>query len=78
VDLVSVQEAVRAAVKSRVSHFVYVSVAHPATVMKDCIAVRSEGEDFIRDAGLNATTQRPWYVLGPGHRWPVILIPHIG
>jgi len=28
-----------------------------------------------REAGLNATIVRPWYVLGPGHRWPYALIP---
>jgi hypothetical protein len=24
---------------------------------------------------LNATILRPWYVLGPGHRWPYMLLP---
>jgi hypothetical protein len=24
---------------------------------------------------LNATILRPWYVLGPGHRWPYALVP---
>jgi hypothetical protein len=24
---------------------------------------------------LKATVLRPWYVLGPGHRWPYLLIP---
>jgi hypothetical protein len=24
---------------------------------------------------MNATILRPWYVLGPGHRWPIVLIP---
>jgi len=36
---------------------------------------RSQVEQAIRDAGLNATVLRPWYVLGPGHRWPYALIP---
>ena len=26
-------------------------------------------------AGLTATILRPWYVLGPGHRWPIALAP---
>jgi hypothetical protein len=26
-------------------------------------------------SGLNATLLRPWYVLGPGHRWPYALLP---
>jgi hypothetical protein len=24
---------------------------------------------------MDATILRPWYVLGPGHRWPYVLIP---
>jgi len=75
VDLASIRAAVAAATKARIPHFVYVSVAHPAPLMKDYIAVRSQGEEMILAAGLNATILRPWYVLGPGHRWPVVLIP---
>lgn len=30
---------------------------------------------MIRQSGLNATILRPWYVLGPGHRWPYLLKP---
>lgn len=41
IDLVSVRESVSAAVTARVQHFVYVSVAHPAPMMKDYIAVRA-------------------------------------
>ena len=26
-------------------------------------------------SGVRATVLRPWYVLGPGHRWPVLLEP---
>ena len=29
----------------------------------------------MRASGLNATVLRPWYVLGPGHRWPLVLKP---
>ena len=75
IDLVSIRAAVAAAERARTAHFVYVSVAHPAPVMKDYIAVRSQGEEMIRSAGLSATILQPWYVLGPGHRWPVVLIP---
>jgi len=42
--------------------------------MKEYIAVRSECERALSDAGLDATILRPWYVLGPGHRWPYLLI----
>jgi uncharacterized protein YbjT (DUF2867 family) len=75
IDLVSVQAAVAAAVEAGITHFVYVSVAQPAPVMKAYIEVRAEGERLIREAGLNATILRPWYVLGPGHRWPYVLLP---
>ena len=74
IDLVSIQASVAAAAGG-VRHFIYVSVAHPAPVMKDYIAVRSEGERLVRAAGLNATILRPWYVLGPGHWWPLMLLP---
>jgi uncharacterized protein YbjT (DUF2867 family) len=74
IDLVSIKASVAAA-SGRVHHLVYVSVAHPAPVMKDYIGVRAEGEALIRATGLNATILRPWYVLGPGHWWPVMLLP---
>lgn len=75
VDLASVRAAVSAAVSAGIRHFVYVSVAHPAPVMHAYIAARSEAEDLIRAAAMNATILRPWYVLGPGHRWPLLLQP---
>lgn len=75
VDLVSACDAVRAAKNAGVKHFVYVSVAHPAPMMKAYIEVRSKCEQAIRESGLNATILRPWYVLGPGHRWPYVLMP---
>jgi uncharacterized protein YbjT (DUF2867 family) len=75
IDLVSVRESVAAAVEARIAHFIYVSVAHPAPAMKAYIEVRAEGERLLRASGLNATILRPWYVLGPGHRWPYVLLP---
>ena len=75
VDRPSIEAAVTAASRSRASHLVYVSVAHPAPVMKAYIDVRMSGERAIAEAHLTATILRPWYVLGPGHRWPVILTP---
>jgi len=75
IDLVSVRESVTAASKAGVAHFIYLSVAQPAPMMRDYLAVRAEGEAMIRAAGLRATFLRPWYVLGPGHRWPYALIP---
>ncbi|MGH9557150.1 MAG: SDR family oxidoreductase [Terriglobales bacterium] len=75
VDLPSIRAAVAAASGARVQHFVYLSVAHPAPIMKDYIEVRTEGERLLRDSGMNATFLRPWYVLGPGHYWPYLLVP---
>jgi uncharacterized protein YbjT (DUF2867 family) len=75
IDLVSARESIAAACAAGVRHFVYVSVAQPAPVMRAYIAVRAEAEAAIRDACLNATILRPWYVLGPGHRWPLALLP---
>jgi uncharacterized protein YbjT (DUF2867 family) len=75
VDLGSARAAIEAARDARVAHFVYVSVAQPAPVMKFYIEVRAEVERMIRESGLNATVLRPWYVLGPGRRWPLILKP---
>jgi uncharacterized protein YbjT (DUF2867 family) len=74
IDLASARAAVEAAT-GRVSHFIYVSVAHPAPVMKEYIAARLEGEALLRASGMAATILRPWYVLGPGHWWPVVLLP---
>jgi uncharacterized protein YbjT (DUF2867 family) len=75
IDLRAGLESVRVAAAGGVRHFVYVSVAHPAPVMKAFIAVRSEVEREIRASGLAATILRPWYVLGPGHYWPMVLAP---
>lgn len=75
VDLASGKAAAAAAVRAGVSHFVYVSVAQPAPMMKAYVQARCACEEAIRAAGLNATILRPWYVLGPGHRWPYALLP---
>jgi uncharacterized protein YbjT (DUF2867 family) len=75
IDLVSARAAMQAATASGVRHFVYVSVAHPAPVMKAYIEARAAGEAELRASGLDATILRPWYVLGPGHRWPYALLP---
>jgi len=75
IDLPSVQVAVKAAGDAGVRHFIYLSVAQPASMMQAFIAVRAEGEALIRASGMKATFVRPWYVLGPGHRWPYALLP---
>jgi uncharacterized protein YbjT (DUF2867 family) len=75
IDLPAGLEAIAAAKSADIRHFVYVSVAHPAPTMQAYIAVRTECEAAIDSAGLHTTILRPWYVLGPGHRWPYLLLP---
>ncbi len=75
VDLTSVHASIEAARTSGIRHFVYLSVAQPAPAMRAYVAVRAECEAQIAGAGLAATFLRPWYVLGPGHRWPYVLVP---
>lgn len=75
IDLASLRQSVTAAAGAAIGHFVYVSVAHPAPIMREYIAARREAEEAIRDARLNASILRPWYVLGPGRRWPLALLP---
>lgn len=75
VDLVAGRASIDAAQVARVDHFVYVSVARPAPIMKDYLAVRRECEERLEAAGLRATILRPWYILGPGHWWPLALQP---
>ncbi|HEX4640031.1 MAG TPA: NAD(P)H-binding protein [Chthoniobacterales bacterium] len=75
IDLPSVQVAVKAARDAGIAHFIYLSVAQPAPMMEAFIAVRAEGEALIQASGMRATFVRPWYVLGPGHRWPYALLP---
>jgi uncharacterized protein YbjT (DUF2867 family) len=75
VDLASIRATTMAAQQAAARHLIYVSVAHPAPVMRAYIDARMEGEALVRASGLPATILRPWYVLGPGHRWPYLLIP---
>jgi uncharacterized protein YbjT (DUF2867 family) len=75
IDLVSAKSAITAATQASIADFVYLSVAHPAPAMKAYIEVRTQGEQMLRDSGMNVTILRPWYVLGPGHRWPHALVP---
>ena len=75
IDLESTRQAVNAAVRTGIKNFVYISVAQPAPVMKAYIAARKEAEDIITHSGLNASILRPFYILGPGRRWPLLLKP---
>lgn len=75
VDLGSIRAAAEAASIADASHIVYVSVARPAPVMRSYIAAREAGEAAVASTGIPHTFVRPWYVLGPGHRWPWLLVP---
>jgi len=75
IDLASALASISAAKEAGVGHFVYVSVAHPAPTMKAYGQARIEAEEALAASGMNATVLRPWYVLGPGHRWAYALIP---
>ena len=75
VDLPMALEAIEEARRARVGHFVYVSVAQPAPVMRAYVEVRRQCEEALGASGLAHTILRPWYVLGPGHRWPYLLVP---
>ena len=79
IDLKSVKASADAAVIAGISHFIYVSVAMtPSRLMAAYQAARKEGEEYCKSKGLNCTFIRPWYVLGPGHWWPVALLPFYG
>ena len=75
IDLASVRASLSAARQTRAAQFIYMSVAQPAPVMRAYIAARMAAESLIAASGLPATVLRPWYVLGPGHRWPCVLVP---
>lgn len=79
IDLRSVKSSADAAAAAKVSHFIYVSVAMTESgLMKNYQAVRREGEAYLQTKALPCTFVRPWYVLGPGHWWPVLLLPVYG
>ncbi len=75
IDGPSARASITAASHAGVRHLVYVSVAQPAPIMRDYLAVRRDCEAAIAAAGLVATILRPWYILGPGHWWPLALQP---
>ena len=75
VDLASIRATTEAVRRARVRQLVYVSVAHPAPIMRAYIAARQEGEALVWASQIPATILRPWYVLGPAHRCPYFLVP---
>ena len=76
IDLESAKASAIAAKHAKTRHFVYVSVAQtPTKIMQDYQECRAAGESAIADEGLSTTFIRPWYVVGPGHYWPLFLLP---
>ena len=76
IDLVSVEQAAKAATVAGTVHFIYLSVAmHPTKIMKDFQEVRAKGEALLLQQPFISSFIRPWYVLGPGHWWPLLLKP---
>ena len=76
IDLVSAKASAIAALHAGVAHFVYVSVAQtPTRIMYDYQQCRAEAETTIRATAIPATFIRPWYVIGPGHYWPLLFQP---
>lgn len=75
VDLESVRQLARAVARQPVAHIVYVSVAHPAPVMHAYTNARMRAESILHATEIPLTVLRPWYIIGPGHRWPMALIP---
>jgi uncharacterized protein YbjT (DUF2867 family) len=76
IDFASVSASVAAATQAGCEYFVYVSVAQtPTSVMHDYQVCRAECEKVILQTSLKVTIIRPWYIIGPGHYWPIFFLP---
>ena len=75
VDFAAGRAAATALASRPARHVVYLSVAHPAPSMHAYWRVRERVEALLAATGVPATFLRPWYVLGPGHRWAAALKP---
>ncbi len=79
IDLKSAEASVKAAKLAAVSHFIYVSVAMvPSAIMRAYQRTRKTVELNCIQSNLPSTFIRPWYVTGPGHYWPILLMPFYG
>ena len=79
IDLRSAQASLLAAKAAGVNHFIYVSVAmEPSSMMHAYQEIRKAGEALCLRSNIPSTFIRPWYVLGPGHYWPILLLPLYG
>jgi len=76
IDYASAKVSAGAAEQAACQHFVYVSVAQtPTSVMHDYQVCRAECEKMIRQSSLKTSIIRPWYIIGPGHYWPLFFLP---
>ena len=76
VDLAAAKASAAAAKQAGVVHFIYMSVAqYPSTIMESYQHARAGAEAAILDTGIKTTVIRPWYIVGPGHYWPLLLEP---
>jgi uncharacterized protein YbjT (DUF2867 family) len=79
IDLKSAEASLQAAKSAAISHFIYVSVAmEPSSIMHAYQEVRKKAEALCLQSNIPSTIIRPWYVLGPGHYWPILLLPLYG
>jgi uncharacterized protein YbjT (DUF2867 family) len=76
IDFASTAASVAAAKQAKCSHFIYVSVAQtPTSIMLEYQKCRAKCEELIIGSSLKASIIRPWYVIGPGHYWPLLFLP---
>lgn len=76
IDLSSAKASAMAAQLAGAGHFIYISVAQtPSGIMQAYQDCRAEGEAAIAATGIPATFIRPWYIIGPGHYWPLLIQP---
>ena len=76
IDLASALQAIRWRLRPRGSRISCMSAWR--TRRRSCGNTLRRGWKRSRrsgESGLNATILRPWYVLGPGRRWPLVLTP---
>lgn len=76
IDYASAKASAEAATHAGCEHFIYISVAQtPTSIMKDYQECRADCEELILKSGIKPTIIRPWYIIGPGHYWPVFFLP---
>lgn len=76
IDFASAAASAAAAKQANCSHFIYVSVAQtPTSIMHDYQQCCAKCEKLIMESSLKVSIIRPWYVIGPGHYWPLLFLP---